>query len=135
MQMLLYWKKKKTKQKLAIKNLAIKIAIRIEISIFVKEKGENVTYAKPEKNKVKRRMFCWMPKKMIATDLQLLSERRHGVVSMSLSSHILLVFLFISEKDSYIDPNICYLTFPRLKVKTLHYIDRTLEPNFHDKKK
>ncbi|WZZ07558.1 hypothetical protein YC2023_093479 [Brassica napus] len=44
-------------------------------------KGEIVTYAKPEKNKVKRRMFCWMPKKMIATDLQLLTERRHGVAS------------------------------------------------------
>ena len=105
MQMLLYWKKKdKTKQKLAIKNLAIKIAIRkkkkkiairIEISIFVKEKGEIVTYAKPEKNKVKRRMFCWMPKKMIATDLQLLTERRHGVVSMSHSSHL---FVHIGER-------------------------------------
>ena len=28
--------------------------------IFVKEKGANVKYAKPEKNKVKRRMLCFV---------------------------------------------------------------------------
>lgn len=45
--------------------------------IFVKEKGANVKYAKPEKKQSKKKnaLFCWMPKTMIVTDVQLLSER------------------------------------------------------------